>query len=199
MTLTEQQQLKAGEILKYLKLLVFSGRLHQEGERAAMIIGVSKVDNLLCDLIKLQLIAPKTKQDNLFDPDRPLGSFSSRITLASRMGLIDKNVESCLQVIRRIRNDFAHKDDFISYKDDPHNSRLVELVRLTKLSPLRATILEQLRFDNESEGIETSDELMQFSTSIAVMLTTIQMAIDENLKSSPEHKSLVFICSFENE
>lgn len=46
--------------------------------------------------------------DTFFQPDRPLGSFAARITVAARLGLIDAPEEQGLQTLRRVRNAFAH-------------------------------------------------------------------------------------------
>ncbi len=68
-------------------------------------------------------------QDNLFDPDRPLGTFSAKINLAYRLGLISDDIEHAMQMIRRIRNEFAHSVEKASLSDGSHKSRVVELAR----------------------------------------------------------------------
>ncbi len=46
--------------------------------------------------------------DTFIQPDRRLGSFGARITLAAELGLIEPAVEQALKTLRRVRNAFAY-------------------------------------------------------------------------------------------
>jgi hypothetical protein len=106
--------------------------LAKEGERAAVVLGASRADSLLEELLKAALRPHPGNSDNLFDPDRALGTFSARISLAFRMGLIDASCEHALQMLRKIRNDFAHSANRASLDESRHRSRVMELVREAK-------------------------------------------------------------------
>jgi hypothetical protein len=106
--------------------------LAKEGERAAVVLGASRADSLLEELLKAALRPHPGSSDNLFDPDRPLGTFSARISLAFRMGLVDEACEHALQMLRKIRNDFAHSATRASLDESRHRSRVLELVREAK-------------------------------------------------------------------
>ena len=64
------------------------------GERTArplIIVGTAKVENLLFQILSQHLLPKKTKasdQDELLEGDRPLATFSARIKLCYRLGLI---------------------------------------------------------------------------------------------------------------
>jgi len=52
----------------------------------------------------------------LFDPNSPLGTFSAKIEMAYRLGLIDSDIRRNADYIREIRNLFAHKIAPIGFK-----------------------------------------------------------------------------------
>src|SRR5262249_17903825 len=69
----------------------------------------------LSDLLYLSLVEVKKIEEDLFEGTAPLASFSARIKLAFYLGLISAECRADLETIRRIRNDFAHKPDLISF------------------------------------------------------------------------------------
>lgn len=111
-------------------LVPFVLAIAEEGERGAVILCVSRLDNALEALLKSVFLHHPGGSDNLLDSDRPLGTFSSRIAVCYRLGLIDREVEHCLQLFRRIRNDFAHSVGVASLSESAHKSRLAEIRRL---------------------------------------------------------------------
>jgi hypothetical protein len=102
--------------------------LAKEGERAAVVLSAARLDVSLERLLKKLMHPHPGGSDNLFDSDRALGSFSAKIALAYRLGVIDRNFEHALQMIRKIRNAFAHSIDVASLSDSPHNGQLAELI-----------------------------------------------------------------------
>lgn len=87
----------------------FVGQFRAETDRVAVILGAAKLDYLLFQLVDRVLIPNHGKEDDLLDDNRPLSSFSARISLAYRLGKIDASFAKALHLIRKIRNDFAHK------------------------------------------------------------------------------------------
>jgi hypothetical protein len=77
-----------------------------------------------------------TKSDGLFLPERPLGSIGAKVALASRLGLIDGPVERALNVLRKLRNAFAHSAESASLGDPAHSSRLAEVYADARTNPL---------------------------------------------------------------
>jgi DNA-binding MltR family transcriptional regulator len=55
--------------------------------------------------------------NELFEFNQPLGNFSNKINLCYSLGLIDKIVKDDLNMIRKIRNNFAHELN-ISFNDE---------------------------------------------------------------------------------
>ena len=101
----------------------------REGERAAVVLGSARLDVSLERLLKKLMQPHVGGSDNLFDSDRPLGSFSAKIALAYRLGVIDRTLEHALQMIRKIRNAFAHSITVANLADPPYNGQFNELIR----------------------------------------------------------------------
>lgn len=102
------------------------------GERAArplVIVGASKVDNLLFEILNLHLLPKRAKakeQDELLEGDRPLATFSARIKMCYRLGLIDETLYLALEQLRDLRNPSAHSIAFDIAKS-PTREHLAEL------------------------------------------------------------------------
>lgn len=107
----------------------FVSGLAREGERAAVVLGAARLDVALERLLKKLMHPNPGGSDNLFDSQCPLGSFSAKIALAYRLGIIDRNFEHALQMVRKIRNAFAHSIKVASLSDSPHDGQLNELIR----------------------------------------------------------------------
>lgn len=79
-------------------------------ERGTVLVWASILDEMLTKLLKSFLVPlDKGKLDEIFEPDGPLSTFSAKIKIAFAVGLITKEEADCLNSVRKIRNDFAHK------------------------------------------------------------------------------------------
>jgi hypothetical protein len=67
-------------------------------------------------------------QDDLLNGDSPLSSFSSRINICYRLGLIEPKFTRALHLVRKIRNIFAHETSGSSLDSGSHRDRVRELV-----------------------------------------------------------------------
>lgn len=80
-----------------------------ETDRAAVVLTVSLFDNSLSILLKKTLVPNHNNDDELFEGSiAPLSSFSSKIHMTYRLGLISVQFSRDLHLIRKIRNEFAH-------------------------------------------------------------------------------------------
>jgi hypothetical protein len=109
--------------------------LIEESEGAAVILGGSLVDEELL-LLLLRALRPNAgKEDNLFGPERPLGSFSSRIKLAGRLGLIDEAFVNGLNTLRDLRNQVAHGIKLSVFSSGGLSDRVASLVEWVSQNP----------------------------------------------------------------
>jgi hypothetical protein len=106
--------------------------LRQESDRAAAVLGAAFLDTLLADLLRRHLVPGLAK--DAFEHNGPLGSFADRTTMAYALGLINSATKADLDLIRRIRNDFAHSHDHkLSFSVDAIRSRARELAVMSAI------------------------------------------------------------------
>jgi len=86
-------------------------RFNNESDRGAVLICSSYLEDLLKQLLRRNLKEGKGLQDLFDGKNPPLGSFEARIAACHAMGLIDDRMRSDLNIVRGIRNEFAHKWD----------------------------------------------------------------------------------------
>jgi len=108
----------------------------EERGRGAVLVGVARVDAALEHLLQAVMTPGPAKADGLFLPERPLGSIGAKIALASRLGLIDSGIERALNVLRKLRNTFAHSAESASLTDPAHSNRLCEVYAEARSNPL---------------------------------------------------------------
>lgn len=79
--------------------------------RALVILASAKIDAQLRSILEIFLYPKAGNEkdpDELFDGDTPLSSFSSKIKMTRRLGLIDADLYHTLDLLRKIRNQAAH-------------------------------------------------------------------------------------------
>lgn len=99
-----------------IDLNAFSEHLNSESDRACAVLGAALLDEKLKQVFRRKLSCFEGK---LIDGMGPISNFSSRILLARALNWVSEEVKSDLDVVRRIRNDFAHNFDHnLSFSDD---------------------------------------------------------------------------------
>ena len=98
-----------------------------ESDRAAVILGAAKLDYLLYQILQKYLIPNPAGRDELLDGDAPLSTFSSKINMCYRLGLLSAEVTRALHLIRKIRNSFAHEVSGCKLDSGAHRDRVREL------------------------------------------------------------------------
>lgn len=87
----------------------FLKEFQDESDRGAAIIAGSMLDDKLKTVLSDFFIETRQTKELLEGASSPLSTFNTRLNLAYCLGLIsDIEYEDC-NIIRRIRNDFAHK------------------------------------------------------------------------------------------
>jgi DNA-binding MltR family transcriptional regulator len=118
----------------------FIQEFNTESDRAVVILGAAKIDQLLCELLTATLLPVTGSKDELLDSDGPLATFSARIGLCHRLGLIDAEFTRSLQQIRRIRNAFAHEVSGCSLTVGAQADRVRELAKHLRSRPIYETV-----------------------------------------------------------
>ena len=146
----------------------------EERGRGAVLVGVARVDAALERVLLSVLLPSEGRGDALFQPDRPLGSFGAKISLAHRLGLIDQPVERALHTLRRVRNTFAHSSESAALSDPGHVGALTEAYREAQANPLWAPLQQAL--DNASGA---GDQPLDPTLRDYILLITILVAFLE--------------------
>ena len=107
----------------------FADEFKSESDRAAVVLGAAKLDILCYQILQNFLIPSPTGKDELLEADCPLGTFSSRIHMLFRLGLIEADLARALHLIRKIRNSFAHELSGGNLEEGSHRDRIRELIQ----------------------------------------------------------------------
>lgn len=147
--------------------------------RPIIIVGASKIDDLLYNILGKYLLDPHDKKnDELLKGDNPLTTFSSRIKISYRLGLIDITLYKILEKIRSLRNLCAHSVEF-DVKKSPVREHCNDLKRM--LSPRKSFQLTASRFFNGS--LSFVQELQCFFITMCVILESVNETIKRTIGS----------------
>lgn len=95
----------------------FLGEFNKETARGAALAAAAFLDDLLRDIINAFLLSNDSCRKLTEGFNAPLGTLSARIAACHAMGLIsDQEAREC-ELIRKVRNEFAHKVK-ISFDDE---------------------------------------------------------------------------------
>lgn len=83
--------------------------LEKETDRGAALLGAAFLDDVLDVMLRGYFIDDPEAVNKLCGMGRPLESFGSRTHLAYCLGLLGKDVYHDVNLVREIRNDFAHR------------------------------------------------------------------------------------------
>lgn len=111
---------------------VFIAEFQKETDRASVILSAAMLEQELETVLKATFVPIPSGDDNLFSsPNAPLASFSAKIDISFRVGMISQKLCRDLHLIRKIRNDFAHNVTGCSFESSSVRSRVLELIRST--------------------------------------------------------------------
>ncbi|MFB3306805.1 MltR family transcriptional regulator, partial [Pseudomonas sp. AMR01] len=92
-------------------LFEFHELFHEENpnERAIALVAATFLETLLDHILLAFLPEDEKEVNQLLNYNQPLGTFSGKITMVYCLGLMEKKVKKDLDLIRKIRNKFAHQ------------------------------------------------------------------------------------------
>ena len=83
--------------------------LEKETDRGVALLGAAFLDDVLDVMIRGALVNDEEAINKLCGTGRPLESFGARTHMAYCVGLLGQDIYHDLNLIREIRNDFAHR------------------------------------------------------------------------------------------
>jgi|HubBroStandDraft_1064217.scaffolds.fasta_scaffold382651_1 hypothetical protein len=127
----EQEALRRLQQIDQPAFDAFVAEFGLESDRAAAILGAAKLDELLRRMLDRFFVPDPHKKYGLLgnSGDQALSSFSARTKAAFRLGLIDEEFALSLDIIRKIRNRFAHEVEAGSLAEEPYREWVKELAR----------------------------------------------------------------------
>lgn len=93
----------------FIKDSLILEELTQSSDRTKVILGSAILEELLERLLKKHFILNTKLTEEVFEPSAFLGSFSSKIKISFLLGLISQEMFDDLEIIRELRNKFAHR------------------------------------------------------------------------------------------
>lgn len=99
---------KAGVIPTPDEFVPFAQELHAESDRGMALSGTAYLDDRLGKLIEAYLTPDTNIAKLIWESTSPLGTFSARIAMARALGLIADKERNELNMLRKVRNLFAH-------------------------------------------------------------------------------------------
>jgi mannitol operon repressor len=98
----------------------FNAFLHEfqgETDRGAALVGAALIDLRLKETLRAFMVSKNAASELLEGPQAPLGTFSSRIAATYALGLIDAHERHECSIVRKIRNEFAHRTHGTAFSD----------------------------------------------------------------------------------
>lgn len=163
------------------KLLIynesFKKEIQETTDRACVIVAVAYLDDLLRNILTCFMTEVKDKENNvLFEgSNAPLASFSSKIKIAFRFGLISVWEHNTLESIRKIRNKFAHVVNIKSL-DTPEIKGIVNNIKPDRKWLYPENIYDELRKEHTYKMPEIDENSCRdmFEKSVACLISNLK-------------------------
>ena len=98
-------------------LSIFLTELNRESDRGLALVGAVLIDEKLAETLKAFFRDGAPSKRLVDEPNSPLGTFSARTDACHALGLIDDFEFAEINLVRKIRNKFAHARHGLSFKD----------------------------------------------------------------------------------
>ena len=126
--------------------------IERQNHRAAGVLAGAMVEEVLQFALMCHMVfQSKTDLEKLFEYPEPLSSFDAKIRMGYALGLYGRIIRNDLDVIRRVRNAFAHAKKPITFTT-PKIAKEVAKLRYTKEMPNQLVSLTEhwsRRYDSE--------------------------------------------------
>lgn len=110
-----------------LQLGSFLNNFNQESDRGAALSAAAVLEDRLEEIIKTFLRDCKSSLKLLDGFNAPIGTFSSKILLAHALGLLQDDEYQQIEVLRKIRNQFAHTWEYLDFNSNSIKSLVFTL------------------------------------------------------------------------
>ena len=101
-----------------LELSEFLREFNRDSEKGAVLSAGAYLDQRLVEILNSFFVDSKESNELLLGFNAPIGTFSARIKATYSLGLIQQNEYEELNIIRKVRNEFAHSWKKVSFTDN---------------------------------------------------------------------------------
>ena len=103
--------------------------LAKESDRGCALVAAAYLENELTELLSCFFVKQgKSATDALFDFNGPVGTFSAKIKLSYALGLLPNEINNALNIVRKIRNEFAHLQEPLNFDSSVVKQRVLEIL-----------------------------------------------------------------------
>jgi mannitol operon repressor len=96
----------------------FMAELQRETDRGLPLVGAALIDDRLGETLRSFFCEDRTSGKLLDEANSPLGTLSARVQGCYALGLIDEFEYAEIELIRKVRNEFAHAKHGASFRDE---------------------------------------------------------------------------------
>lgn len=160
----------------YPEFIEFLSEFVKESDRAAVILGAAKIDSLLGKILEKYLLPCPGSSDDLLEGDSPLSTFSARIRVCHRLGLIDDSLAKMLQTFRKLRNGFAHDVTHSTLSMGSARDRVNSIAEPLISMPMFITILDKL---SKSMSKPKTDVSVMFRAALVFLYFALSAALEQ--------------------
>ena len=168
-----------------------SEQLKAESDRGSVVLAAAWMDDQLTQLLLKFMLPPLSAKEDLIRAGSALGDVGTKISLAYRLGLIRPAVFRSLNILRRLRNDFAHLSAPLSLDTDSVKDRVTELFKLNEETlrvswevasehPEMRTVLKE---HSVNPGFESFVALIgyrgTFNLTAAIIVSGLSLTVDQ--------------------
>lgn len=132
----------------------FVQELKLETDRGLPLVGTAFIDEKLKDTLEAFFISGKSSNRLLNEANAPLGTLSARLEACFALGLINDYEYAEINLLRKVRNEFAHAKHGISFKTE-------------KIAGLCSTLASNLP---EGDGFPISDPKFRYINAVVCIV-----------------------------
>jgi hypothetical protein len=151
--------------------------LEVESDRGCILVVGSLVENALEKHISARLIPKADKDDELMSRSTisPISTFSAKINLAYRLGIIPPHERKIYHQLRELRNTCAHQIDQQDFEKLHFKDRVKNIIRESEFlwEVMRTKLAPSLFPDNEPESIGEFVEKIGWRTSFEAFFSMV--------------------------
>lgn len=96
----------------------FISEMANESDRGLALVAAAQIDELLGGVLKSFFCEGPDAEEKLLEGDKPLSSFSARTETCYALGLIDEHEYREITLVRKVRNEFAHKRYGLTFMEE---------------------------------------------------------------------------------